>query len=336
MTRTTLSRSAASLATGALLVAAVACETTVTDAPVPVASIVVSAPRTSIEQGETLQLTATPRSASGRAMTARPVSWTSSNNSVLTVNASGLATATGPGVATVIARSESAENAVEITVTTPMLALTIRNLLVGSITVNVNAQPIGTVNALSTRVFEMPRPANLVVDWDLVRQQTTTGTEIGEPIGGIFAAEPDPPAAVAYDIDNVIVDAVYFAPFITNESPVPYLMGVNMGLVAENRCPCEVPAFASNVLIGYYEFVQNSNVRAYRSGSNYTGTYVFWENFAANIVTGSGRLNLVSNLVPTAAAAPGEVRVAASSPPELPASAGPVRRDDRPRDRARR
>ncbi len=53
-------------------------------------------------------------------------------------------------------------------------------------------------------------------------------------------------------------------------------MGVNMGLTAQNLCFCTVGAFQGNIAIGYYRLYSNSNVRAYRNGSNYTGPYVYW------------------------------------------------------------
>jgi Bacterial Ig-like domain (group 2) len=299
MMRTATLRHCGRLLTSAVMTVAVAaCETTVTDTPLPVASVDLAAAATTIDEGETVQLTATPRSGSGRAMTARSVSYTSSNTAVLTVDGSGLARGVGPGTAAVTARSETAENSVTITVRAANIALTIRNVLVGPITVDVNDQLVGTVPALSTRVFEVPRTTSLTVDWDLVRPRTVQGMEVGEVVGGIFATVTDPAAAIEYEIDNVIAGDTVFAPFITNNSSVPYLMGVNMGLPAENRCQCEVAAGGTSVYLGYYSLVPNANVRAYASGSNYTGTFVFWENFRASIASGSGRLTLTSNLVP--------------------------------------
>src|SRR6266542_3462680 len=79
----------------------------VTVTPVPVASVAVSPPTASILVGQTAQLTATPKDASGNALSGRVVNWTSSNNSVATVSSSGgLVTGKAAGAATITATSE--------------------------------------------------------------------------------------------------------------------------------------------------------------------------------------------------------------------------------------
>ena len=64
----------------------------------------------------TVQLTATPKDASGAALTGKTVSWSSSNTSVATVSGSGLVTALTPGTAIITATSEGKSGTVTMTV----------------------------------------------------------------------------------------------------------------------------------------------------------------------------------------------------------------------------
>src|SRR5437773_874200 len=73
---------------------------------VPVASVAVALATASLQVGQTVQLTATPKDSVGSALTGRPVTWTSSNASVATVNSSGLVKGIVAGTATITAMSE--------------------------------------------------------------------------------------------------------------------------------------------------------------------------------------------------------------------------------------
>src|SRR5438128_855806 len=86
---------------------------------IPVATVSVSPPTASIQQGQTVQLTATLKDASGNTLSGRTVTWSSSNISVATVSSSGLVSAVTPGSATVTAASEGKTGTASITVTAP-------------------------------------------------------------------------------------------------------------------------------------------------------------------------------------------------------------------------
>ena len=73
--------------------------------PPPVASVDVDPPTGSLGVSQTLQLTATPRDASGGALAAT-VTWASSDDAVATVDAAGLVTAVAPGQATITATAD--------------------------------------------------------------------------------------------------------------------------------------------------------------------------------------------------------------------------------------
>src|SRR5207248_2849962 len=79
---------------------------TVTAAGVPVASVSVTPATAQVFEGQTVQLTATPRDSGGNVLSGRTVTWASSNTSVATVSASGLVTGKVAGTATITATSE--------------------------------------------------------------------------------------------------------------------------------------------------------------------------------------------------------------------------------------
>lgn len=75
--------------------------------PEPVASVAVSPTSATIALGETQQLTATTRDAAGNALSGRTVTWTSSDQTLATVSASGVVSAVAPGgPVTITATSE--------------------------------------------------------------------------------------------------------------------------------------------------------------------------------------------------------------------------------------
>ena len=115
------------LAAGVVLVGGLACGEDATGPappppppppPPPVATTVAVSPGTArlSSVGETAQLSAEVRDQNGRAMPGATVTWTSSDPSVVTVDASGLVTAAGDGTATVTAASGSASGSATVTV----------------------------------------------------------------------------------------------------------------------------------------------------------------------------------------------------------------------------
>src|SRR5256884_135616 len=90
---------------------------TVTAGPLPVASVTLSPASASVPIGQAVQLTATPKDASGNPLTGRTVTWASSNTSVGTVNASGLVTGVVAGSTTITATSEGQSGTSVVTVT---------------------------------------------------------------------------------------------------------------------------------------------------------------------------------------------------------------------------
>ncbi len=91
----------------------------VTVSDVAVASVSVSPTSAELNQGETIQLNAVPQDAEGNALSGRPVSWSSDNASVATVDAAGVVAAQAPGSATITATSGSAAGTASVSVTAP-------------------------------------------------------------------------------------------------------------------------------------------------------------------------------------------------------------------------
>ena len=98
----------------------------VTVNPVPVASVTVSPTSATMRVGSAVQLTAVARDSAGGPLAGRPVTWTTSDLAVATVNANGSVTSNAVGSATITATSEGKSGTAAITVTAvPVASLTV-------------------------------------------------------------------------------------------------------------------------------------------------------------------------------------------------------------------
>src|SRR6266576_3036035 len=101
----------------------------------PVASVAVSPATASVAVGQAVQLAATPKDASGNALSGRVVTWASSAPAVATVNGSGLVTGVAAGAATITAASEGQSGGAAITVTSAVTnPASVTDLAVASVT----------------------------------------------------------------------------------------------------------------------------------------------------------------------------------------------------------
>ncbi len=104
---------------------------------VPVASVTVSPATATVQIGQTAQLTATPRDASGNPLAGRVVTWLSSATAVATVNGSGLVTGVAAGAATITATSEGYSGSAAVVVAAPVTNPgAVTNLTVAAVTAN--------------------------------------------------------------------------------------------------------------------------------------------------------------------------------------------------------
>jgi uncharacterized protein YjdB len=94
----------------------------ITVSPAPVASIAVNPTSATLIVGQTVQLEAQPRDASGRPLEGRTVSWSSNPTSVATVTSTGIVAAVSPGTATITASSEGRSGTATIVVQAPTVS----------------------------------------------------------------------------------------------------------------------------------------------------------------------------------------------------------------------
>jgi uncharacterized protein YjdB len=94
---------------------------------VPVASVTVTPATASLNVGQTVQLTATPKDANGNPLTGRVVTWQSSDNTIASANSSGLVTGVGAGgPVTITATSEGQSGTATVNVTlAPVASVTV-------------------------------------------------------------------------------------------------------------------------------------------------------------------------------------------------------------------
>ncbi len=179
--------------------------------------------------------------------------------------------------------------------------LTINNSLIYPVNLFANGANIGTAPASQTWTSQVVAPAKLQLSFDLIRP-SPFGVPLGETMKLFYPSINNPTGNLVYNVTNIIGSQPYFVPMVTNQTSVGLLMGVNMGLQAENRCNCVVPANKTNVNFGYYRLFSNGNVRAYRDGSNYTGSYRYWQYGThydyTNVESQTGILRLLDTIPP--------------------------------------
>ena len=107
----------------------------VTVAPAPVASVVVSPSSATLVVGQTIDLEAQPRDASGQPLDGRTVTWSSNRPEVATVTSTGVVAAMSAGTVTITASSEGRSGTANIAVEAPSVSRV--EVTPGTATVNV-------------------------------------------------------------------------------------------------------------------------------------------------------------------------------------------------------
>ena len=87
--------------------------------PQPVTSVTVTAPASTVEIGQTLQLTATAQDAGGTAVEGRTFEWATADAAVATVSPTGLVTGVGEGQVEISATTDGVTGSITIAVTAP-------------------------------------------------------------------------------------------------------------------------------------------------------------------------------------------------------------------------
>lgn len=146
----------------------------------------------------------------------------------------------------------------------PRPTVNITNGLVLPVRLRIDAALDTTVAPGGSVAWRLERGSVSTMDWELVRPRTRAGLPVGEPISGSAVL-----TGTARRVEHVIRarrgDAAWFAPLITNETGAPLLVRINAGLAGAVDCPCEVPAGARRMPVGYYRLYRNSSVEARNS-----------------------------------------------------------------------
>jgi uncharacterized protein YjdB len=156
---------------------------TITVSNVPVASITITPASPTVIVGQTTQLTATAKDASGNVLTGRAINWTSASTTIATIGAtSGLATGVAAGTSSITASSG--------TVTSPPVTLTVSNPPASSVVIS-------------------PSVANILIGGTVQLTATVTDAN-GNPITG---------AVVTYTSGNTAVATVTTGGLVTGVAP---------------------------------------------------------------------------------------------------------------------
>jgi hypothetical protein len=199
---------------------------------VSVATVEVTPPSGSISVTTTVQLTATPKDASGASLSGRSIVWSSVATSVASVNSTGLVTGVLPGSTTITATSEGQSGGAGITVThgpaaqlvftsqpsaitagapiTPAIAVTARDAqgntataFTGNVTVALGASPGG--GTLSGTVT-VTAAAGIATFSNLSIDKSGSGYTLLATSGGLTAA-----TSVAMDVAAGLATELFFA-----------------------------------------------------------------------------------------------------------------------------
>jgi uncharacterized protein YjdB len=182
-------------------------------ANLPVASVVVSPATPNIYIGGTVQLTATPKDATGTPLTGRVVTWTTSNSAVATVSASGLVTGVAVGVATITATSEGQSGTAAVTVSSVPVASVVVSPAAANILVAGTAQLSATPKDAAGNVL-----TGRAVTWTsanpAIATVSTAGLVTGVAVGSttIIATSEGISASAAISVANVPVASVVISP----------------------------------------------------------------------------------------------------------------------------
>lgn len=265
---------------------------------VAVASVIVTPATVQLAPGERSILSATVLDGAGNALS-RTVTWRSSNPAVAVVSTTGEVTAVAAGDVTISATAADRTGAAAVAVRTipPTATITVNNQLIYPVRVAIGGVAAGLVPAQGARSFTLAANVTTEVDWDLERP--LLGSQpLGEPMGGIFTVTAAAGSTRSLTVDNLVGSTWYFAPLITNRTNQALLMAVNYRLQSENRCQCTAPAGLTRVHLGYYRLFSNGNVTAFRDGSGYGGSFVYFDNFAPSVTQGSGTREFIFTVTP--------------------------------------
>ena len=203
------------------LTALAACGGDGTSPPLPVASVQVTPPSSTISPGQTAQLTATTLDAQQRTLTNRTVTWSSTNLGVATVSTTGLVTAVAVGgPVTIVATSEGQDGSATVTVVPPPVATVSVSPATPTLTPGAVVQLTPTLRDASGATL-----TNRVVTWTTSNNALATvsgaGIVTAVAVGGpvtITATSEGQSGTAAVSIVAPIVTSVAVSPATTSVS----------------------------------------------------------------------------------------------------------------------
>jgi uncharacterized protein YjdB len=162
-----------------------------------IASVVVSPASAQLQPGASQQLTATVTMSGGVLVQNPAITWSSSNPTIVSVSAVGVATAVSPGNATITATSSGASASASVSVASPA------PLPVASVTVTFNAQSL-TIGQ-STQALAVARDAN----GNILSGKTVIWSSDDQPLAsvsanGLVTALASGSATIIAKVDGVI------------------------------------------------------------------------------------------------------------------------------------
>lgn len=175
--------------------------------------------------------------------------------------------------------------------------INVNNRLLYPVNVKVNGEDFATVPASGSLAKDLTGTSAVEVTYEMIRP-VLAGRPLGDEVKGWFPGTGSAQGTLNFTITNETGTERVFAPLVTNGALEPLLLEVNANTPAVNRCDCTVAAGAQNFGFGYYRLLPASNVRTYRSGSNYTGGSIGQQGIGQFVQPGSGAMRLYFDRLP--------------------------------------
>lgn len=136
----------------------------------------------------------------------------------------------------------------------------ITNHLGTKVAITINDEYAGQVGPKSSREFDLLSSANFpaTVEWEIVRQKNDQNRPVGSIMQDVIKTVDN---GKNISITNVTTDKkYYFAPLLSNKTGLICKITVNKGKKGIEREAGYLNPYKSNVFIGYYEWIDASNV----------------------------------------------------------------------------
>lgn len=237
----------------------------VTVTAVPVASVHVLPGNKALYVDESFQFAAETRDANGNVLTGRPVTWSSNNERVATVNATGLVTALSPGGAIITATAEGRSSPASVTV----LSIPVSRVVVTPSTSSVFVGQSTTLTSQALSATGQPLTGR-AVSWSSGTPAVATVNSAGVVTGVSVGS-----TVVLASIDGVVGSA-------------------NVAVLPIPVATVTVSPATATVDIG--KTMQLSAVARDASGNTLSGRFIAWTSNQASVatVTGTGLVTGVS------------------------------------------